>query len=247
MLRLTRYVNLCLTTVTSRLKFHCSASDTNSAMHVGFVVDESMDADPAIYINPDNEDDAKSWVAMADVQWHFLQHGDAVLYKPQQRGNDWEATKITKDLSRLTCDPSRWYYGTIEGVKPHFFFIKPDMLEFKKVMCLPSVSDIVYGPFEDQRVVFRAGPSQKVTSKYLQAIRVTVQDMVDVESDAQPSCYREPGWDEDVTEENRALWATSEDESVGEPMAETIASDPVVESSAEFRPPWRRIGRHRVV
>ena len=216
-------------------------------MRVGFVVDESMDADPAIYINPDNEDDAKSWVPMADVQSLSLQHGDEVLYKPQQRGDEWEATKITKDLSRMTCDPSRWYCGTIQGVEKHFFFIKPDMLEFRNVMCLPSVSDIVYGPFEHQRVVFRAGPSEKVTSKYLQAIRVTVQDMVDVEPDAMPSCTREPGWDEDVTEENRGVWATSEDESVDDPIAETIANDPVVRSGAEVVPPWRRIGRHRVV
>ena len=235
-----------MTSFTSRLKFHCRASDADSAMHVGFVVDESMDADPAVYINPDNEDDEKPWVPMADVQAPSLEHGDIVLYKPKQRDDGWEAEKITKDLSRMTCDPSRWYGGTIQGVKKHYFFIKPDMWEFRNVMCLPSVSDIGYTPYEHQRVLFRAGPSEK-KSEYLQAIRVTVQDMVDVEPDAMTSCTGENDSDEDVIEANTGVWATSEGESVDDPIAETIANDPVVRSDAEVVPPWRRVGRHRVV
>lgn len=84
-------------------------------------------------------------------------------------------------------------------------------------------------------------------SKYLQAIRVTVQDMVDVEPDAMTSCAMENDSDEDVMDANTGVWATGEGEGVDDPIAETIANDPVDQRDAEVVPPWRRVGRRRVL
>ena len=81
----------------------------------------------------------------------------------------WEARVLDTDLSRIVINPSLWQGGKVHGVFNGYLFIKPD-LGPPNVMCLPSTTPDDYEPFVGERVMFRAGPSEKRGSQYQQAI-----------------------------------------------------------------------------
>ena len=134
----------------------------------------------------------------------------------------------------------------MHGVRAHYFFIRPDIPEHNNVMCLPSVSDIGYKPYEHQRVLFRAGPSEKAASRYLQAIRVTVQDLIDVEP-------MNLGYGAVADTVRSAVLLSSRVDAVAgvEREDRRIAEDAVADRTDApgegMVPPWRRYMRQRVL
>ena len=123
------------------------------------------------YIEPDNVDDPWVWVRYADVSRLSLVQGTTVLYLPRRTRGVWEASVLDTDLSRIVHSPTLWQIGQIDGVFKNYLFIKPD-LGPPNVMCLPSATTYDYEPSVGDRVLFRAGPSEKSGSHYQQAIHL---------------------------------------------------------------------------
>ena len=130
------------------------------------------------HVEPNNKDDPWVWLPPAAVEKLSLEHGDDVLYRAVKKEGRWEADRIFYDLSKEDFESGRWQDGKIDAMFYGHVFIEPDVGP-PNVMCMPSAYDVGYTPYVGQPVSFRAGPSEKECSKYLQAIHVkekAVQD-----------------------------------------------------------------------
>ena len=127
------------------------------------------------YVKPNNEDDPWVWLPPAAVKHLSLEHGDDVLYRAVKCKGCWEADKIFNNLSKMERKSGLWQHGKIDAMFHGHVFIQPD-LGPPNVMCMPSATDTGYKPYVGQEVEFRAGPSEKKTSKYLQAIHLREKD-----------------------------------------------------------------------
>ena len=123
------------------------------------------------YVKPDNVTDMWVWIHPEMVSYLSLEHGCDVFYLPKKNEGRWEAVEIDTDLSKCVLSPSLWQNGKVVRVFPGHWFIQPD-LGPPNVMCMPSATDPGYKPYVGQEVEFRAGPSEKKTSQYLQAIHL---------------------------------------------------------------------------
>ena len=142
------------------------------------------------FIQADDMDDPDVWIPDDDVDRIGLPHGTTVLYLPRKtRGGlprktrgGWQVQLVDPDLHQVygqrNRNPSLWQSGVVQRVFQDLCFIKPDVGP-PNVMCLPSAVDDVYVPIAGQRVRFRAGPSEKDGSPYLQAIRMIKIDEQD--------------------------------------------------------------------
>ena len=123
------------------------------------------------YVKPNNEDDPWVWLPPAAVKHLSLEHGDDVLYRAVKCKGCWEADKIFNNLSKMERKSGLWQHGKIDAMFHGHVFIQPD-LGPPNVMCMPSATEPGYKPYVGQEVEFRAGPSEKKTSQYLQAIHL---------------------------------------------------------------------------
>ena len=124
------------------------------------------------YVHPDTRGDPRAWIPQRMVDDFDLKEGQTVLYVAQKTRDGWEATHMRRLLSSMSPSPSDWRNGRINQVNRNYCFIHPDDGP-PNVMCLPSAIDQNYSPQVGDRVLFRAGPSEKAPNhKHQRAINV---------------------------------------------------------------------------
>ena len=123
------------------------------------------------YVQPDNVTDMWVWIHPDLVSCLSLGHGCDVFYLPRKTESRWEAVEIDTDLCKCVLSPSLWQNGEVIRVFPEHCFIQPD-LGPPNVLCMPGATEPEYAPYVGQQVEFRAGPSGKKASHYLQAIHL---------------------------------------------------------------------------
>ena len=129
------------------------------------------DADYA-YVRPDVVGDPSLWIQPAKVHDLSLENGTAVLYLAGMSGRgSWISPRLKLIESAEEFGPNLWRPGTVNNVKGHYCFIHPDAGP-PNVMCMPSANAHGYIARANDRVKFRAGPSEKAGQHYLQAIHV---------------------------------------------------------------------------
>ena len=131
------------------------------------------------YIMPNYEDDPWVWLSPRTASRMPMRFGDTILYQPHKKGGRWVAEHMDNTPEHLWgCDPSVWYDGTVQKVLDTYLFIEPILTNHRRfrgpnVMCLPSAYPRgSRRPYVNQKVQYRAGPSEKPDAKYLQAIQV---------------------------------------------------------------------------
>ena len=131
-----------------------------------------------VYIQPDSMEDERVRVPSLAVR-HLgeLQQGDTVLYYCQSKRRP-VATQIDLRTPASLSSPSEWKQGTVMYKSHKYVFIHPDEGE-PNVFCLPSAFPEYGSAQVDDRVYYRAGPSEKDSSKHLQAIMVVIWSPMD--------------------------------------------------------------------
>ena len=143
------------------------------------------------YIDPDNAADPWVYVTADAVRQLGLVPEQKVLYRAHRRPRyGWDCVQIATDLSGLSncISPSDWQSGRVNRVEKAYYFVSADAGPM--VMCLPSASSDGYEhPYVNQNVMFRAGPSEKASENYQQALYIRAMNISDMRN---PPALDEP-------------------------------------------------------